>query len=386
MSIDALDTSVQEKLVEMTVDSSNGYRMCTKTVMDTTDPDITFDDHGICNHWYEYKELEDQYVKKGKQGEIEFQSVIDNIKKNGKGKEYDCIMGVSGGVDSSYVAYIAKLNGLRPLAVHFDNGWNDELAVKNIENMLNILGIDLHTLVVDWDEFRSLQLSFIRSGVVNIEVPTDHAIVATLYKIASKKGIKHILSGNNVVTEAIMPKAWGYDNKDLRHIKGVHRAFCNTPLSTYPTISFPAYVYYTFGKKIRNIKILDYIAYNKKRAKETLQRELRWRDYGGKHYESIFTRFYQAYILPNKFNIDKRKAHLSTLICSGQISREEALQELSRPICDSDKIINDMEFFLKKLDLSPDEFNNIMMSPPKSENDYPSNKMLFDFIRKIRDR
>lgn len=347
------------------------YRQCTVTVMDNiADPDIRFDEKGICNYYYEYLESEKNNVLTGEAGEKKLQQLADKIKADGKGKPYDCLIGLSGGVDSTYVAYLVKQLGLRPLAVHLDNGWNSELAVKNVENIITRLGFDLYTLVVNWQEFKDIQLSYLQASVVDIEVVSDHAIFATMYKLAKEKKTGYIISGTNVVTEQIMPPSWLYHKMDFDNLKDIHDQYGKIKLKTYPTFDFRKYVYYSALLRLTPISILNYVPYNKKEVKEVIKRELGWRDYGGKHYESIFTKFYQAYILPEKFKIDKRKAHLSTLICSGQMSREEALLELERPLYAPDELAADKEYVLKKLGLSETAFQQIMQLPVRRHQDF----------------
>jgi len=334
------------------------------------DPDIHFDKDGICNYYYDYQRAAAEGVLEGQKGEAALAALAERIKSDGKGKRYDCLIGLSGGVDSTYVALLVKRLGLRPLAVHLDNGWNSELAVKNVENIITKLGFDLYTLVVNWEEFKDLQLAYLRASVVDIEVVSDHAIFATMYKLAKEHNIGYIISGTNIVTEHIMPPSWLYHKMDFANLKDIHKQFGKKSLKTYPTFDFKKYVYYTAVLKLSPISILNYIPYNKKEVKETITRELEWRDYGGKHYESIFTKFYQAYILPEKFGIDKRKAHLSTLICSGQITREEALQELSKPLYQPEELMADMDYVLKKFGLSTAEFEAIMRTPPRSHTEF----------------
>ena len=357
--------------------SDPGYRQCQLTVMDNiADPDITFDEKGICNYYYEYVKVERENVFKGKDGEEKINELVAKIKAAGLGKQYDCLIGLSGGVDSTYVAYLTKQFGLRPLAVHLDNGWNSELAVKNIENITTRLGIDLYTLVINWEEFKDIQLAYLRASVVDIEVVSDHAIFATMYKLAKEKGIGYILSGTNVVTEHIMPPSWLYHKMDFANLKDIHRQYGKLKLKTYPTFDFKKYVYYSAVLKLTPISILNYVPYNKAEVKDTIKRELEWRDYGGKHYESVFTKFYQAYILPQKFKIDKRKAHYSTLICSGQMTRDEALEELKKPLYEEKELRQDMEYVLKKFGLSTSEFQEIMNSRPRKHEEFETDTHL----------
>jgi N-acetyl sugar amidotransferase len=340
------------------------YQQCAVTVMDNiADPDISFDKKGICNYYYEYREAEKQQLFTAQEGNRKLESLVTEIKEKGKGKAYDCLIGLSGGVDSSYVAWLVKQHGLRPLAVHLDNGWNSELAVKNIENIISRLGIDLYTLVINWEEFKDIQLSYLRASVVDIEVVSDHAIFSTMYKLAKEKKIGYIISGTNLVTEYIMPPSWLYRKMDFANLTDIHNRYGTRPLKTYPTFNFRKHVYYSALLKLRPVSILNYISYKKEAAKALLQKELDWKDYGGKHYESVFTKFFQAYILPVKFHIDKRKAHLSTLICSGQLSRGQALLELDRPLMTPAETAADKIYVLKKLGLSVKEFEDIMGLP-----------------------
>lgn len=347
------------------------YQQCTKTVMDTiADPNITFDKNGVCNYYYEYFEKEKKHVKKGTDGVEFYNKKIAQIKKDGQHKKYDCIVGLSGGVDSSYLAYLAKKEGLRPLIVHFDNGWNSELAVKNIENIVSILGFDLYTYVINWEEFKDIQLAYLKASVIDIEAITDHAIVATLYQLAAKHKINYFLSGFNIVTEAILPNAWVFSKQDSENIKDIHQKFGTIPLKTFPFLTMAKKRYYSLALKVESVTLLNSIDYNKDKVKELLKKELNWKDYGGKHYESVWTRFYQGYILPEKFKVDKRKAHLSTLICSNQLTREQASEELQQPIYDAEQLTIDMDFVLKKLGLSATEFDNLMQLPPRPHTDF----------------
>ena len=347
------------------------YQQCTKTVMDNiADPNITFDENGICNYWHEYQETANRELFHGKEGEIKWNKYIEEIKLSGTDKQYDCIVGVSGGVDSTYIAYLVKQANLRPLVVHFDNGWNSEIAVQNITKIVEYLDADLYTLVIDWSEFRDLQRAYLKAGVVDIEALTDHAILGTLYKIAAKNNIKYVISGNNIETEAVLPKAWIFDKRDPINIFDIHSKYGELKLTTYPFFSILKKKYYLNFKKLIFVKPINYAIYNKQLVKEIITKEIGWEDYGGKHHESVFTKFYQNYILPTKFGVDKRKAHLSNLICSNQITREEALEELKQPMYNPKEIINDKEYVIKKLGFTSDEFNEIMKSKPNSHYDF----------------
>ncbi|OQX50945.1 MAG: ExsB family protein [Candidatus Cloacimonas sp. 4484_209] len=362
---------------------TNDYKICARCIMDTTVPEIQFDIDGVCNYCREYEERVQKELHYDEAGQQKLKQLVNEIKKDKKDKEYDCIIGLSGGLDSTMVAYhTVKTLGLRPLAIHLDNGWNSEIAVRNIENIAKKLDIDLHIYKVDWEEFRDLQLSFLKASVRNIEIPTDHAIVALLYHTAAKKRIRYIFSGGNIVTEGIVPKSWGYFLWDWKYIKGIHKKFGKIKLKKYPHLSLFDWVYYIFIKRIKFIPILNYIPYVKKDSKELLKKELGWEDYGGKHCESVYTRFFQSYILPKKFNIDKRRAYLSNLVRSGQMTREEALEEISHdPYPTKEMMKKDKEYVIKKLGLTEEEFERIMSQPIKTFKDYPNNYFLFSKLR-----
>ena len=348
------------------------YRICNRCIMDTTDPDIVFDPAGVCNHCHRYDAIAAKRLIPLGERPARLTLLVEKIKRDGRGKDYDCVIGVSGGVDSTYVAYLAHELGLRPLAIHFDNGWNSELAVANIEKTLKTLGIDLFTYVVNWPEFRDLQLSFLKASTPDGEVPTDHAIVALLYQMAVKHGLKHILLGVNVNSEAIMPRKWGYGYSDFRYISAVHRQFGNAPLRTFPRYTLRQLFVYMYLRKIELVPILDFIDYRKESAMQTIQNKLGWVYYGGKHYESIYTRFFQSYVLPRKFNIDKRRAHYANLALSEQMGRDEALRALEEPIYNAQGQQDDRSYAIKKLGLGEAEFEAIMALPPKTFLDYPN--------------
>jgi N-acetyl sugar amidotransferase len=338
--------------------------------MDTSDPDITFDEQDVCNHCHDHDSLMTQKAITGQAGEAYLQKLAAEMKRAGRGKPYDCLIGVSGGVDSTYVAYLVKKMGLRPLAVHMDNGWDSELAVKNIEETLKRLGIDLYTEVLDWEEFKSLQVAFLKSSTPDSEIPSDHAIWAVLGNMADKLKVKYIVSGFNVRTETHLPRAWSQGHFDWKYIRSVFQQFGRGQLRTFPHIGF--FTYYRRLLAHRRVDILNYIDYNKAEAMKILEQELGWRYYGGKHYESIYTRFYQGYILPVKFGYDKRRSHLSSLICSGELTREAALKELDKPTYQPSMQEDDREYVVKKLGLTDDEFEAILRLPKKTFWDYPS--------------
>ncbi|MEO7366988.1 MAG: N-acetyl sugar amidotransferase [Gemmatimonadaceae bacterium] len=341
----------------------SSYRQCVRCVLDTEDrANITFDAEGLCIYCRQFDRMHAVLPILPEDRVAIFRSKIDHIKRRGKRNAYDCILGVSGGVDSSYLAYLAKREGLRPLVVHFDNGWNSELAVRNIQTLVEKLGLDLHTYVINWPEFRELQLAYMRASVIDIEVLTDHAIYGALLRLAIEKNIQFVLSGNNLATEGVLPYAWTFDKLDAINIRDIHRKFGQGTVKTYPFLDRKT------KKRIRDsgieiVTLLDYVPYVNSDVKQLLVDDLGWRDYGGKHYESIFTRFYQGYILPTKFGVDKRKAHLSSLICSGQMTREDAIIELQSPGYDETQFRQDRDFVLKKLGLTQQAFDELMSLP-----------------------
>ena len=355
--------------------------VCVRCVMDTTDPAIGFDEEGVCNHCHSYAALAAREVRTGQTAQDALGRLVDRIKARGRGKQYDCVMGVSGGVDSTYLAYIAKELGLRPLAVHMDNGWDSELAVSNIEKVLKRLSIDLYTEVLDWEEFRDLQLAFLKASVSDAEIPTDHAIGAAIYRVAAERGIRYILSGENVVTEGIMPGSWTYGVWDWKYIRSVHQRFGTVPLRTFPHYSLAQLFYYRGARQIRSLRPLNLLPYVKSEVMRVLQQELGWKYYGGKHYESVYTRFFQGYILPVKFGIDKRKAHLSTLISSGQITRDEAVMELSCQSYSPELQQQDHEYVTKKLRLTSEAFAGVMALPVRSHRDFANAEEMFLRVR-----
>lgn len=362
------------------------YQMCTRCVMDTSDPTITFDAEGVCNYCRYY----DQVVVPSRwfpnaEGRRKLEAIVAEMKAAGKGKEYDCILGLSGGVDSAYLAYIAKEElGLRPLAVHVDAGWNSELAVKNIENIVKTLGIDLHTYVVNWEEVRDLQLAYLKASIANQDVVQDHAFFAKLYQEATQKGIRFVLSGGNYATESILPSSWGYNAMDAKQIRAIHKQFGTGKLKDYPTIGFlEYYLVNPYLRKMRVVRPLDYWPYNKAEALKLLEEKLGFRYYGGKHYESRFTKFFQGYYLPRKFGYDKRRAHLSSLIVSGQTTREAALAELEQPAYPPAELAEDLAFVSKKLGISEEELERLIQQPNKSFEDYPNSYGLFQLKNRL---
>ena len=351
----------------------NGYKICSRCVMDTSDLYIQFDRQGICNHCLDYDRVVLPRKRRINQLQESLAQLAKKIKYDGKDKDYDCIIGISGGVDSTFLAYLTveKL-GLRPLAVHLDNGWNSRQAVRNIKNIIKRLGIDLHTHVIEWNEFRDLQRAYFKASVLDIEATTDHAILTLMYNTAAELGVKYILAGSNLWTEKIIPKSWTFNKNDLTNILAIHRRFGELTLDTFPRLGLSRLLYLRHKEHIKTFYPLNFIDFNKNRARETIEKQLRWLDYGGKHHESVFTRFYQGVILPKKFGIDKRRAHLSSLINAGQMSREDALKELALPPYPLEQQEMDQSFVTRKLGFSQEEFEEYLHTPPRSHFDYPT--------------
>lgn len=361
-----------------------GYRQCTVTVMDTTDPAITFNAAGESNHVQFYREkLLAIWNPEG--NTAHFDALVERIKADGRGKEYDCLIGISGGVDSSYIAYLAWKHGLRPLIVHTDTGWNSELAVKNIENIVSRCKFDLITHVVDWPPMQDLQRAFFRAGVPNQDIPQDHAIFAAFYGLAAKRNIKWVLNGGNFASESILPRAWGSDAGDLRHILAIHRRFGSRSLRGYPTMGYVKYAFqFRVLHRLKIAKPLNLIRYHKQEAIETLGREFGWRYYGGKHYESRFTKFFQSWYLPTKFGFDKRLAHYSSLILSGQMTREAALTELAQPTYSAGELAEDFSYMQRKLGLTKAQFEELMAQPARQHADYPNSQWILRSLTNAR--
>lgn len=354
--------------------------------MDSSDPWIHFDESGKCSHCQNFEINMKPYWHPDEVGAKKLSQLSETIRTNGKSKEYDCIIGVSGGVDSSYLLYVAKDQmGLRPLAVHVDAGWNSELAVHNIEALTKGLGIELFTHVIDWEEMRDLQVAFLRSSVANQDIPQDHAFFAKLYEFAAENKIKYVLTGSNYATESILPRAWGYNAKDATQLLAIHKQFGTAPLKTFPIAGFfKSYIYYPYVLGMKVVTPLNLIPYDKNQAISYLTQRFGWTYYGGKHFESRWTRFFQSYYLPKKFGYDKRRAHLASLIVSGQMSRSAALAELQQPAHDEGTIAEDIEYVAKKLELSVSEFEALMALPNKEFTDYPNNKRAEEVMRKCK--
>jgi N-acetyl sugar amidotransferase len=358
-----------------------GYRRCSVTVMDTTDPDITFDEQGRSN-WVKY--FEDTFASRWKPegNPAAFQRLMDRIRSEGRNKQYDCAIGLSGGVDSSYLAYLVKREGLRPLVIHTDVGWNSEAAVRNIENIVNKCGFDLFTVVINWDAVADLQRAFLRAGVPNQDIPQDHAIFAAFFGLAAKHRIRYVIAGINIACESIMPPSWGYDAFDVRHIRAIHRRFGERPLRDYPLMGKLRYgIGYQILRGMQILKPLDLLPYSKADAIRILEKEFGWQYYGGKHFESRWTRFFQAWWLPTRFGYDKRVVHLSSLILSGQITRAAALAELEVQPYPESLMREDLDLVLKKLDMSRDEWNALLSKPVHAHGEYPQERMLGPIMR-----
>ncbi|MBI2515865.1 MAG: N-acetyl sugar amidotransferase [Opitutae bacterium] len=352
--------------------------------MDTTDPDITFNDRGECHYVTHYRERLRQIWNPDGDAAA-FEALVARIREEGRGREYDSILGLSGGVDSSYLAYLAWQNGLRPLVVHTDTGWNSELAVKNIENIVKRCKFDLYTHVVDWPEMQDVQRAFFRSAVPNQDIPQDHAIFAAFYGLAAKHRIKWVLNGSNFACESILPPAWGYDAGDLYHIRAIHRRFGERPMRRFPSMGYGRYaLQFRLLHRLNVVKPLNLVRYRKDEAIRTLSAEFGWRYYGGKHYESRFTKFFQGWYLPTKFGFDKRLAHLSSLILNGEMTREQALVEMKREHYPAEELREDMVYMQKKLGVSPGEFARLMELPPQAHEKYPNSQWLLRVLKKIR--
>lgn len=363
------------------------YTICTRCVMDNSDPAIRFNEKGECNHCTEFLEKRIHHNYKGAESDAQFAVLVEEMKAAGKGKKYDCVIGLSGGIDSSYVAYIARQQGLRVLAVHLDNGWNAEEAVQNIRNIAQKLAIDYESYVLDWEEFKDLQLSFLKASVPEAETPTDIAIPAALHKIAAKYGVKHIISGGNFATEGILPPLWHYNAKDTVYLKHIQKTFGTRKLKKFPLFGFKEEMYYKLVKRMKIVYLLNYVPYDKAAAMELLERELNWKYYGGKHYESRYTGFIQSYYLCKKFNIDYRRATLATQICTGAVTREQALEELSTLPYKDEKVAIEKKYIAKKLGITEATLDEIIALPAKWYHDYPNDEKrlarIYGWYRKL---
>lgn len=357
------------------------YQICNSCVMDTSDSRITFDDNGICDHCNTFHNHTLPNWHTDERGEKELQSLVEKIKKAGRGNDFDCIVGMSGGVDSSYLTYIAKEKlGLRPLVFHVDAGWNSQEAVNNIEKLVEKLGLDLYTEVINWEEMKDLQLAYIKSGVPHIDTPQDHAFFGTMYKFAEKYNVKYILTGANLSTECIRnPIEWMYYQTDHRQLLDIHKKYGERQLKTYPITKILRHkVYLPYVKGIKVVRPLNLIPYVKENAIGLLMDRFGWQPYPQKHFESRFTKFYEGYWLPEKFGFDTRRVQFSSLILTGQMTRDEALERLGSLSYDESTIDHDFEFVATKLGITATELKSYMNAPNKTFRDYRSQYALYN--------
>ncbi|MFN3474836.1 MAG: N-acetyl sugar amidotransferase [Blastomonas sp.] len=355
-------------------------RICNNCVMDETDSMIEFDANGVCDHCNTYYDRTLPNWHTDERGRRELDAMVDRIKQEGKGKDFDCIIGMSGGIDSSYLTYIAKEElGLRPLVFHVDAGWNSQIAVNNIEKIVDGLGLDLYTEVIDWEEMKDLQLAFFKSGVPHIDTPQDHSFFATMYKFALQYGVKNILTGANLSTECVRnPIEWMYYQSDSTQLRDIHSKFGKRPLKNYPVTSILWHkVYLPYLRGIKVMRPLNHVPYIKEEAVELLTSRFGWQPYPQKHFESRFTRFYESYWLPQKFGFDTRKVQYSSLILTGQMTREEALERLKLPAHDPETIGQDFEYVATKLGISVDELQGYLDAPNKTYQDYKNQAWVY---------
>lgn len=363
----------------------NQYQICSHCVMDTSDPQIYFDDAGVCNHCHTFESVTRKNWFPDEEGGRRLGTIIEQIREAGRGKEYDCILGLSGGIDSSYLAIKARGWGLRPLVVHVDAGWNSELAVSNIEKIVKHCNFDLHTHVVDWEEMRDLQLAYLRAGIANQDVPQDHVFFASLYHFATRNDIRYVLNGGNIATECIFPHAWHGSAMDSINLKAIYRKYGARPLKTYSTVSFfESYIWYPFVKKMRTVRPLNYMPYNKADAAAELEHTIGWRSYGRKHGESLFTKLFQNHYLPLKFGYDKRRPHLASLIVSGQMTRDDALSELEKLLYDPQELEIDITYFCKKLRITRAQFDEFMTAPSHHYTEFPTWERRYRLLKRVQ--
>jgi N-acetyl sugar amidotransferase len=357
------------------------YQICTKTIMDTTDSNIVFNTEGVSDYYTNFKEVIEPNWHTDQRGLDELMQIADKIKKDGKGRDFDCIMGLSGGLDSSYAAYVAKeIMGLRPLIFHVDAGWNTQQAVGNIEKLINGLNLDLFTEVINWEEMKDLQLSFLKAQVADQDLPQDTAFFSSLYKFAHKHKIKYVLTGGNFSTECCRePEEWGAYLIDDTYIRDLHQKFGTRPLKTFPIVDILRYkIYYMQVLGMKVFKPLNLVPFIKNDAEDLLEKKYGWQRFQHKHHESRFTRFYEDYWMPKKFGYEKRRAHFSSLILTGQMTRDEALDRISRPEMDEQFLKQEFEYVANKLDISVNELQQIFEGENKTYRDYKNKKWIIN--------
>lgn len=359
----------------------NRLQVCIKCVMDTSDSNIVFDNNGVCDHCNTFKNKIEPFWHTDERGRQKLEELVSKIKTEGKGKDFDCMMGMSGGIDSSYLLYkMVTEFGLRPLVFHVDAGWNSQIAVNNIERLVDGLGLDLYTEVINWEEMKDLQLAFFKSGVPHIDVPQDHAFFATMYKFASKYKIKSILTGGNYSTECVRnPLEWMYYQSDSIQLKDIYKKHGTGKLSDYPVTNILWHkIWLPYFKGIKMYRPLDLIPYDKDEAMQTLVDKFGYQKYPQKHFESRFTRFYEGFWLPERFNYDTRKVQYSSLILTGQMTREEAIEKLRTPIYTKDQIKEDFEFVSNKLGIKIEELWEYFNAPKKTFKNYKSQQSIYN--------
>lgn len=362
------------------------YQICSKTVMDTSDPTITFDQNGISNHYWDFHNVVKPNWHNGPEGRARLKQMVETLKKTAKGRDFDCIMGLSGGADSSYMLHVMVTEfGLRPLVFHVDGGWNSEIAVNNINGLVEKLGLDLYTEVINWEEMRDFQLAMFKSGLPGIDIPQDLAFIGVLYKFAQKYGIKWILNGGNISTECVQtPLTYHYYGTDLVFVRDILRQYGSVPMSTYPFISvFYHKFWLRYFRGVKVFKPLNFMPYIKKAAMAEMEQIYGWKPYPQKHFESRFTRFYEGYWLPTRFGYDMRRRELSSLILTGQMTREEALSQLEQPPLESATVEQEFNYIATKLGISAEQLRRYHQMPKKFYWDYRNQRRLFEWGEKV---
>ena len=378
-------SEVQVTLSDVRHTRDGVYRECSFCLMDTSDPYITFDDAGRCHHCRRVEEVHGKVWFADESGGERLQRTVERIRDEGKGKPYDCVLGLSGGVDSSYLALKAHDWGLRPLVVHIDAGWNSELAVQNIQRILDSLDYELHTTVINWADMRELHLSYLRAAVPNQDVPQDHAFMANLYHFAVENKVRYVLNGGNVASEGIFPDAWHGPAMDAINIRAIHGRFGTQQLEDYRLVSFwQYYYYYPIVRRMRPIRLLNLYPFNKQDAITELSERVGWRTYPRKHGESLFTKYFQNYYLPEKFGMDKRRPHLSSLIASGQLTRAEARAQLDAPLYEPEELRRDQEYVARKLRIQPGEFESLLAAPPHVHTDFDNWSSRYNALKRVQ--